>query len=81
MQNVCHEILKDGPLVAKQIALQNVKLCAVLKHGNEETGVGHIHLERVLVSIAVKRELGNMEIIASGNDARILYPLNAASVL
>ena len=79
-KNICNQILKDSTFIAEKIALQNIILRAVLQHTDEQPHIAHIYLEGVLFGVAVQRKLGNGEVIAAGDDPRILDPLQASGI-
>ena len=79
-KNIGNQVFKDGTFVAEKITLQNVILRAVFQHTDEQTHIAHIYLESVLFGVAVQRQFGNGEVIAAGDDPRILNPLQASGI-
>ena len=79
-ENISNQVFKDSAFVAVEISLQDVILCAVLQHTHKQPHIAHIHLEGVLLGVAIQRQLGNGEIIAAGDDPRILNPLQASGI-
>ena len=55
-ENIRDQILKDSSFVAIEIALKNVILGAVLQHTDKQPHIPHIHLECVLLGIAIQRK-------------------------
>ena len=76
-QEIGNEIFKDCAFVTEQRATENIGLCTLFKHTDEQSDVRHIYFECVFLGIAVKGQFCDAEIITPLNDACIFYPLQA----
>ncbi len=49
-----HQVFKDSAFVTKQITTQNIGLCVLVQHADEQAGISHIDLEMLLYGIPVQ---------------------------
>ena len=45
--------------------MENIILCAVFKHADEETGIAHVNLKYIIYGIAIQRKLRKSQIITT----------------
>ena len=66
---ICDQIFKNCSLIAIKISPQDVELCTILQHTDEQSAVTHIYLEYIFFGVSIQRQFCNGKIITADNVA------------